>query len=241
LLNVLLEWHKNKGVGPKASKSKLNADSPDGSNDFTYQNDFCKNASTFDAMGPTMFTLPDVVHAYTFFLIPGTHYWRATNKGCIKTLLLQSRVISGRRRNPTPAVVIRVEAIHVDNAILLDYLTCKVALEEPESGSTHPNIGIDNNCADPAVHSGITGGSGEYEDDRDETVECDAIPTASQRRWPTTELERFDLGTIKVNGYQGKEGNNADADMDVVEDASQSDDRTLQHVEDGGSVSNGSG
>jgi hypothetical protein len=155
--------------------------------------------------------------------------------------LLQSRVISGRQRNPTPAVVIRVEAIHVDNAILLDYLTCEVALKESESGCTDPNILVDNNCADWAVHSGITGGSGEYEHDCDETVECDAIPTASQRRWPTTELERFDLGTSNVNGYQDKEGNDADSDMNEADDRSQSDDRTLQLVEYGGTVSNGSG
>jgi hypothetical protein len=155
--------------------------------------------------------------------------------------LLQSRVISGRRRNPTPAVVIRVEAIHVDNAILRDYWTCEVGLEEPESRSTDPNIQVDNNCSDRAMHSGITGVSGEYEDDHDETVECDAIPTASQRRWPTTALERFDLETSNVNGYHGKEGNDADADMDEVQDASQTDDRTLQHMEYGSSVSNGCG
>jgi hypothetical protein len=50
--------------------------------------------------------------------------------------------------NPTPAVVIRVEAAHVDNAILLDYLASEVALEEPEIGSTDPNIPIHNNCMD---------------------------------------------------------------------------------------------
>jgi len=30
--------------------------------------------------------------------IPGSHYWRATNRGCLKTLLLQSSVRSNRRR-----------------------------------------------------------------------------------------------------------------------------------------------
>jgi len=34
--------------------------------------------------------------------------------------------------NSTPAVVINVEAAHVDNGILLDYLISEVALEEPE-------------------------------------------------------------------------------------------------------------
>ena len=47
--------------------------------------------------------------------------------------------------NPTPAVVISVEAARVDNGVLLDYLASEVALEEPEIGSTDPNILIDNN------------------------------------------------------------------------------------------------
>ena len=33
--------------------------------------------------------------------------------------------------NPTPGMVISLEPAHVDNAIHLDYLTTKVALEEP--------------------------------------------------------------------------------------------------------------
>jgi len=38
--------------------------------------------------------------------------------------------------NPKSAVVIRVEALWVDNAILLDYLTSNVTLEEPGIGCT---------------------------------------------------------------------------------------------------------
>ena len=44
-----------------------------------------------------------------------------------------------------PAEVISTEAVCVHNAILLDYLTSQVALEEPEIGRTDPNIPIDNN------------------------------------------------------------------------------------------------
>jgi len=47
--------------------------------------------------------------------------------------------------NRTPAVVISTEAASADNAILLYYLSSKVALEEPEIGNTDPNIPIDNN------------------------------------------------------------------------------------------------
>jgi hypothetical protein len=75
-----------------------------------------------------------------------------------------------------PAVVISVEAARVDNVILLDYLTSEVALEEPEIGSTDPNIPIDNNCMDDELHFGIPGSSGDIENQGDGS---DAIPTAS--------------------------------------------------------------
>jgi hypothetical protein len=71
--------------------------------------------------------------------------------------------------NPTPAGVISMEAAHVDNAILHDYLASEVALEEPEIGSTDPNIPIDNNCTDDELRFGMPGGSGEYKDEGDES------------------------------------------------------------------------
>jgi len=119
--------------------------------------------------------------------------------------------------NPTPAMVISVEAARVDNAILLDYLASEVALEEPEIGSTDPNIPIDNNCTDDKLHFGMPGGSGDDEDESDESDDRDAIPTASRRRRPATELERFDLGTSDVDWYEGEDGDDADADADEEE------------------------
>ena len=83
--------------------------------------------------------------------------------------------------NPTPAMVISVEAARVDNAILLDYLTCEVALEEPEIGCTDPNIPIENNCTDDELHFGMPLGSGDYEDEGDESDVCDDIHPASRR------------------------------------------------------------
>jgi len=80
-----------------------------------------------------------------------------------------------------------------DDAILLDYLTSEVALEEPEIGSTYPNIPIDNNCTGDELHFGMPWGSGDYEDEGDESNEHDDIPTTSRRRRPATEVERFDL------------------------------------------------
>ena len=107
-----------------------------------------------------------------------------------------------------------------------------MALEEAEIGSTDPNIPIDNNCMDDKLHFGIPGGSGDYEDDGDKSDERDAMPTASRRRRPTTELERFDLGSSDVERYEGEDGDDADADADEEEEASQADDGSTQNVED---------
>ncbi|MDX6610792.1 MAG: hypothetical protein QOF85_2792 [Solirubrobacterales bacterium] len=76
-----------------------------------------------------------------------------------------------------PAVVISMEAAPVDNAILLDYVTSEVALEEPDISSTDPDIPIDNNCTDDKLHCGMPEGSGDFEDEHDES---DAIPPGSE-------------------------------------------------------------
>jgi len=79
--------------------------------------------------------------------------------------------------NPTPAMVISTEAAHVDNAILLDYLTTEVVLEEPEIGRTNPDNPIDNNCTDDKLHFGMPGGSGNHTEEGDKIDESDAIAT----------------------------------------------------------------
>ena len=87
---------------------------------------------------------------------------------------------------PMAAAGITTEAALVDNAILLDYLTSEVGLEEPEIGSTDPNIPIDNNCTDDEQHFGMPGGCEGYDDEGEELDESDAIPTASRRRRAAT-------------------------------------------------------
>jgi hypothetical protein len=126
-----------------------------------------------------------------------------------------------------PAVVISVETVRVDNAILLDYLTSEVALEEPEIGSTDQNILMANNCTDDKLHFGMPGGCGDFDDEGDAS---NASHTASHRRRAATELERFELGTSDANGYEGEDGDDADADEE--EEASQADDGSTQNVED---------
>jgi hypothetical protein len=129
--------------------------------------------------------------------------------------------------NPTPAVVISVEAVYVNNAIRLDYLTSEVSLVEPEIGRTVSNIPIDNNCTDDGQHFRMPGCSGDFADESDGS---DAIPTARQRRRAATELDRFHLGTSDVDGYEGEAGDDAVADKE--EEASQAEDESMQNEED---------
>jgi len=128
-----------------------------------------------------------------------------------------------------PAVVISVEAVRGDNAIPLDHLTSEVAHEEPQMGSTDPNIPIDNNCADGKLHFGMPGGSRDYEDESDENDQRHAIPTASWQRRAATELEWPYRGTSDVDRYEGEDGD--DADVDEEEEALQADDGSTQNVE----------
>jgi hypothetical protein len=184
------------------------------------------------ATGPKLLTSPGVADTYTFLMntwntLPESYQQRVYNS----TLATVKRQIQ-QAENPTPAVVISTEAASVDNAILLDYLTSEVALEEPGIGSTDPDIPIDNNCTDDELHFGMPGGSGDYEDEGDESDEHGAIRTAIRRRRPATELERFDFGTRDVDRYEGEDGDNADANADEEEEASPADDGSMQNVED---------
>jgi len=232
LRHALLEWQKNKDVHPKASKSKLKAHRPDRSNYFKYINDGGKNASCCAATGHKLLTSLGIADTYAFLMNtwntpPESYQGRVYNN----TLATVKRQIQ-QAENPMPAMVISMEAARVDNAILLDYLTSEVPLEEPDIGTTDPNIPIDNNCTDDELHFGMPGGCGDYEDEGDECDVRNAIPTASRRQWPVTELERFDLGTSDVDGYEGEDGD--DAYVDDEEEASQADDGSTQNVEDWG-------
>jgi hypothetical protein len=152
LHHALLEWPKNKGVHLKASKSKLKADRSDSSNYFNYKNDGGKNAFCCAAMGRKLLTSPGVADMYTFLtntwnILP-VSYQQSVYKMTLATFKRQIQ----QAENPTPAVVISLGAARVDNAIHLDYLTSRAALEKPEIRSADPNILIDSNCADDEVH-----------------------------------------------------------------------------------------
>jgi len=232
LHNAFLEWQKNKGVHPKASKSKMNANRPDRSNYFNYKNDGGKNASCCAATGCKLLTSPGVADTYELLMNTWNTLLESYQQRVYNNTLARVKRQNQQAENPTPAVVISVEAARVDNAILLDYLTSEVALEEPEIGSTDPNIPTDNNGTDDELDFEMPGGSGDYEDDDDESNVGDAIPTTHQQRRPMTELEWFDLGTSDVDGYEGDDGDDAYADEE--EEASQADDGSTQNVEDWG-------
>jgi hypothetical protein len=225
LRHALLEWQKNKGVHPKVSKSNLKADRPDRSKYFNCKNDSGKIVSCCAVQGRKLITSPGVADTYTFLMntcntLPESYQHRVY----INTLATVKRQIQ-QAENPTPAVVISVEAARVDNTILLDYLTSEVAIEEPEIGCTDPNIPIHNNCTDDELHFGMPGGSGDFDDEGDK---YDAIPTTSRRRRAATEHERFDLGTSDVDGYAGEDGDDAVEE----EEASPANDGSTQNVED---------
>jgi hypothetical protein len=80
-----------------------------------------------------------------------------------------------------PAVVSSVEVARIGNAILLDWMTSEVPLEEPAIGSTNPNIQVDNNCMDDKLHLGMRAGSGDIKDESDERDERNAIETTIGR------------------------------------------------------------
>jgi hypothetical protein len=224
LRHTLLKWQKNKGVHLKASKSMLKADRPDRSNYFNCKNDGGEIVSCCAVMGRKLLTSPGVADTYAFLMNTWNTLLESYQQRLYNNTLATVKCQIQQAENPTPAVVISVEAAHVDNAILLDYLTSEVAIEEPEIGSTDPNIPIDIDCTDDELHFGMPGGSGNFEDEGDE---CDAIPTASWRRRAATELERFVLGTSDVDGCEGEDGDDADEEKE----ASQADDGSTQNVE----------
>jgi len=224
---ALLEWQKHKGVHPKASKSMLNEDRPDRSNYFNCKKGGGMIVSCCALTGRELLTSPGVADTYTFMMntwntLPESYLQRVYHN-TIATVKRQMQ----QAENPMPAVVISVEAARVDNAILLGYLISEVVLEDPEIGTTNSNIPIDNHCTDDELHFGMPGCSGDFDDQSDES---DAIPTASRRRRASAGLERFDLGTIADDGYEGKDGD--DADVDEEKEASQGEDGSTHNVDD---------
>jgi len=210
----------------------LQVDRPVRSNYFKYRNDRGKNTSCCAETGHKLFTSPGIADTYTSLMNPWNTLLESYQQRVYNSTLVTVKRQIQQAEKPTPAVVISVEAARVDNPIPLYYLASVVALEEHVIGSTDPNIPIDDDSTDDKLHFGMPGGSRDHEDDGDGSDMPDAIPTASWWRWTTTGLERVDLGSNDVDGYEGNDGHDAYADED--EEASQANDGSTQNVEDWG-------
>jgi len=128
--------------------------------------------------GRKLLTSPGISDTYTFLMntwntLPEC-YQQRVYKHTLATITRQIQ----QAENPTPAVVISVEAARVDTAIILDYLTSKVALVEPEIARTNTNIPIYTKCMADKLHFGKPGGTGDFAAEGAKSDEHDAIPTA---------------------------------------------------------------
>jgi hypothetical protein len=99
-------------------------------------------------MSRMLLTLPGVADRCTFLLNTWNPLLQSYQQRVYKNTLATVKRQIQQAENPMPAVVISMEAVRVDNAILLDYLTSEVALEEPEIDSTDPSILIGNDSMD---------------------------------------------------------------------------------------------
>jgi len=145
LCHALLEWHKNNGVYPKASKSQLNAARPDHSNYFNYKYDGGMIASCCTVTCRKLLNSSGVVDTYSVLMITwNTLPLRYQQRVYIDIPATVKPEIQ-QAENPSPAMVISVEVARADNAHLLHHLTSEVVLGEPYIGCTDPNIPIANN------------------------------------------------------------------------------------------------
>jgi len=152
LRHALLQCQKSKGVHPRGSKSKLEAGRPDRSNNFNYNNNSAINVFCTAATGCKLFTWPGVAATYAFLMNTSSTLPESCQLSLYSNTLAPIQCRIHQMETRTPAVVICMEVARIANAVLLHYLTANAALEEPELASTDPNIPIDYNCKDDALH-----------------------------------------------------------------------------------------
>jgi hypothetical protein len=132
-------------------------------------------------MGHKLLTSPGIAETYILLMNIWNSLLESYHHRVYQNTLATGKCRIQQEENPTPAEVISRDAARVGNAILLDYSTSEVALEDPEIGSTDPNIPIDNNYMDDELHFKTPGGCKDSDDEGDEIDERNAIPTASQK------------------------------------------------------------
>jgi len=187
-------------------------------------------ASCFAAIGRKLLTLPVVADRYTFLMktwntLPES-YQERMNKNTLATVKRQIK----QAENSMPSMVISVKAARIDNTSFVNYLNSEVGLEDPEIGGTDKNVPIDDNCTDDELHVGRPRVSGDGNDEGDKRGEREAISTASRPQHPASKLQKFDLGTCKVDWNEGKDGDNVDSDAEEEDEASLPDDGSTQNM-----------
>ena len=98
LSHALLEWQKNKGVYPKASKSKQKAGRPQRSNYFNYKNVSGKDTSWGAPTGRKLLTTPGIADTYTLLMNSWYSQLESYQHRVYQILLLQSSIRSNMRR-----------------------------------------------------------------------------------------------------------------------------------------------
>jgi hypothetical protein len=119
----------NKDVPLKASKLMLKEDRPDRLNYFNFKKNRAENAFCHSATGSKLLTSPGVADTYAFLMRTWCTLLESYQQRVYNNTLATVKSHIQHEENPTPAVVISVDAEHVDNGSLLDYLTSEVALE----------------------------------------------------------------------------------------------------------------
>jgi len=118
--HALLEWQKKKRVHPTASKAKLKAGGPDRSNYFNCMNDGGKIVSSCTVTGRKLLTSPGIADTYTFLMNTWNTVLESYQQRVFNNTLATVKRQIQQAENPTPTVVISVEAARVDNTVLLD-------------------------------------------------------------------------------------------------------------------------
>jgi hypothetical protein len=135
-----------------------------------------------------------------------------------------------QEEKPMPAVVITMEPARFINTLLLDYVTSKVGFVETEIKITDPHILVLNKCMDDKLHVLMARGSGDYENENNESDKYNAIPTAIRRSRAATDLKTLDLGTSNVHRYMGTDGDNVH--LNKEEQESQANDGSTENLDD---------
>jgi len=115
------------------------------------------NASCHNATDCKLLTLPGIAATYTLLLNICDTVLESNKQRVYTNTHATAKHQIQLAGSPMPAMVISMKAARDHNSSPLDYLTSKVAHEEPEIRRADANILIDNNCTHTERHSGLPG------------------------------------------------------------------------------------